>query len=66
MKGIEYMKKWLLLLLAGVMLLSACGETLPEQSSQQEESKNEAQDGTYETLVSYGKPYTSSAKTNET
>ncbi|MBR5858902.1 MAG: discoidin domain-containing protein, partial [Clostridia bacterium] len=59
------MKKWLLMLLAGVLLFSACSETIPEQSSQ-EESVSEEQGGPYETLVSYGKPYTSSATPNET
>ncbi len=59
------MKKWLLLLLAGMMILTACSETISEQSSQNE-SKQEEQSGPYETLVSYGKPYTSSAKPNET
>ena len=64
------MKKWLLMLLAVMLLMTACSETIPEQSSQDESAEENQggnyETGNYETLVSYGKPYTSSASTNAT
>ncbi len=59
------MKKWLLTLLAGLLLFTACGEAVPEQQSS-EESKAEDLGGPYETLVSYGKPYTINVDTSPT
>ncbi|MBE6683904.1 MAG: DUF4855 domain-containing protein [Ruminococcaceae bacterium] len=58
------MKKFLLMLLAGMLLLASCGETV-ETVSEGDESKPEEQGGPYHTLVSYGKPYTLNRDPNE-
>ncbi len=62
------MKKFFILLLASIMLLTACGETLPEITSSEMPSTDDASDVTSEdpkyelkgnrTLISVGKPYT--------
>lgn len=58
------MKKWLTFLLAGFMILTACGNPIPDTPSS-EESVKENIGGPYLTLVSVGKPYTTNVEPNE-
>ncbi len=61
------MKKWLIFMLASLLLLGACSNTVTDESSSSEENSGEENvGGTYETLVSVGKPYTTSVKPNDT
>lgn len=53
------------MLLACILLLTACNETLPDNSSAGE-STEEEYGGPYKTLVSVGKPYTVNVSPNET
>ena len=61
------MKKWLIFMLATLLLLGACSNTVTDESSSSEENSGEENvGGPYETLVSVGKPYTTSVKPNDT
>ena len=57
------MKKILMLLLAGLMLLTACNNVIDEVSD--ESLAEEGEGGTYRTLVSVGKPYTINTRPTE-
>ncbi|MBR6783739.1 MAG: DUF4855 domain-containing protein [Clostridia bacterium] len=52
------MKKWFLGFLAAMMLLTSCGDTIPDESTNESSETSNGTEQSYRTLISVGKSYT--------
>ncbi len=52
------MKKWFFGLLAAMMLLTSCGDTIPDESTNESSETSNGTEQSYRTLISVGKSYT--------